>query len=163
MEILIVIAGSIASVVGAAFSVWFALKAKTSSEVARDAVGRIIQKDLIAVLSSIEAQGRRALSAMKKYGPGVRPTSLSGIDHGEDGQEAQEFLQVMKEHKDLFESKIEEEITILCEELEDSLSNFSNEDDLIEIKRLGHKMWSIIGDQLSQIRKVIRRETQSLP
>lgn len=124
MEALAIIS-AIASIIGALIAGKQATKAKSSANEAKRVRAQMVDHRQASELSKIQISCKKALDSMKKYGPASIPSSLPEINNQNDGADVQEFIYLLKEHREYFGNKKSNGADEFCDVLTPLLEEFS--------------------------------------
>ncbi len=121
--------GTVASVLGAAVSIWQARRARSAAQQASRIRRELAGRREASELGSLEACCRRAQARVTKYGPAASPDSLRGIDRSADAGVVQEFVLLLREHRQYFGPRTPNAADELCSTVEVALRSFARAGD----------------------------------
>ncbi len=162
MEMWLTIVGTVASLLGAGIAIWQSIKASASAREAEKIKNQIIGHRTVSELSQLQARCKKAQNSMAKYGPGSPSNSLKGVEPENDAGDVQEFLLVVKEHRDYFKARRKNQADILFDAINPLLNEFSDETNPLKQKELGTKILLHISDFTAVIKKLIDSNVQTL-
>ncbi len=164
MEALTIIS-AMASIIGAYIAYDQASKAKSSADEAKRVRAQMVDHRQASELSNIQSSCKKALDSMKKYGPAFTPSRLAGINNNltdsfdaqvfsqRDGTDVQDFIYLLKEHREYFGNKKPNEADEFCDVLTPLLENFSGALSPEDRKKYGKQ----IATNLSSISAAIKK------
>jgi hypothetical protein len=133
--------GTVASLGGAGVSLWQSLKSRSAAEEAERIRSQLIDHRKAVELAQVQATCRKAQKSMEKYGPGSVPSSLAGIISQEkDAGDVQEFIVVLREHREHFGARQPNVVDQFCKTLTPVLNAFAQATD--------HVLWREHGSQI---------------
>jgi len=124
MSVLTVV-GTVASIGGAWVSINQAGKSRTAAEEAKKVHAQLIDHRKTSDLAHVQSLCKKAQKSMEKYGPGSVPSSLVGIEPGNDARDVQEFIMTIREHRAYFGKKSPNEADEFCDVITPLLDDFA--------------------------------------
>ncbi|MGH1460741.1 MAG: hypothetical protein ACRBB6_01775 [Neptuniibacter sp.] len=128
MSVLTVV-GTVASIGGAWVSIHQAGKSRTAAEEAKKVHAQLVDHRKTSDLAHVQSLCKKAQKSMEKYGPGSVPSSLVGIEPGNDARDVQEFIMTIREHRAYFGNKSPNEADEFCNIVTPLLDDFSQKTD----------------------------------
>ena len=116
----------IASIGGAAFSLWQANKSGKAAREADSIRKQMIRQRENVEIGRLQASCSKAIKSMEKYGPASTSSQLSGISPDRDAFDVQEFILLLKDHRALFGTDSSNAADIFYEIVEPTLNLFSS-------------------------------------
>lgn len=124
MSVLTVV-GTMASIGGAWVSINQAGKSRTAAEEAKKVRAQLVDHRKTSDLAQVQSLCKKAQKSMEKYGPGSVPSSLVGIEPGNDAQDVQDFIMTTREHRAYFGNKSPNEADEFCNVITPLLDYFA--------------------------------------
>lgn len=119
------IVGTVASIGGAWVSIDQAGKSRTAAEESKKVRAQLIDHRKTSDLAHVQSLCKKAQKSMEKYGPGSVPSSLVGIEPGNDASDVQEFIMTIREHRAYFGNKSPNEADEFCDVITPLLDDFA--------------------------------------
>ena len=117
--------GTIASIGGAAVSIWQASVSRSAADEAIRVRAQLIDHREASELTHVQTLCKKAQKSMEKYGPGSVPSSLAGVSSANDAADVQEFVVGLKEQRAHFGSGKPNEADQFCDVLTPILDRFA--------------------------------------
>jgi len=124
MSVLTVV-GTVASIGGAWVSIQQAGKSRIAAEEAKKVHVQLVDHRKTSDLAHVQTLCKKAQKSMEKYGPGSVPSSLVGIEPGNDARDVQEFIMTIREHRAYFRNKSPNKADEFCDVITPLLDDFA--------------------------------------
>jgi hypothetical protein len=161
----ITIIGTLASLLGAAISVWQAMRSRNAASEAIRIKNQLIGNQSVANLAKLQACCGRAQFAMRKYGPASKAdslTNLKGAPVEHDAMEVQDLISQLKEHRDYFGNNSPNEADELSEKLTKCLIIFSQAEDENALRNNGISIVTNLNSVASVIKSLVDKKAGSI-
>jgi len=153
--IIIGVAGSAASIIGAILSLQAAKKAKSAAEQAESAKNLIIRKQKTTNLAEILFEAKRVQKIFGKYSTAQSNRSLAGVEFAKDSETLQDYVFNFNENRQLIEETTDIETQAVYDELNKLMKSFSEAKAVGDKKEFGNQVRLAIDDIIFKIRKEI--------
>ena len=140
------------SIIGAAVSIWQAIRSQSAAKEAQRIRAQMIDHREAAELSQVQASCKKAQKSMEKYGPASIAGSLNGISPEKDAGDVQEFIFFLREQRAHFGMSRPNEADQFCEILLPLLDDFAQAANTVILRDFGKQ----IAIHLSSISAVIK-------
>nr|WP_319401861.1 hypothetical protein [uncultured Carboxylicivirga sp.] len=150
MDAFTIITG-LASIIGAIIAISEARKAKNSAEIATSAKNEILDIKNTEEISKVYSETKNIIKELRKVGPTATATKIKGVDNNEIASRVLEYSSLLNEHKSIFNQQ--NEVDSLCNKLKTPVQKLANAKDADEIINQGKKIYNLINNHLSQIKK----------
>lgn len=153
--------GTVASIGGAWVSINQAGKSKIAAEEAKKVQTQLVDHRKTSDLAQIQSSCKKAQKAMEKYGPGSVPSSLVGIEPGNDARDVQDFIMKVREYRAYFGSKSQNEADQFCEVITPLLDVFAQTSKPEGLRDNGKQIVVHLANMAASIKRLLdaKRET----
>jgi len=144
METFISIAGSIASIFGAIWSVREAKKAKRSADAAEQIRKELVGRRSLAEVAQIQSEIRRILGVVARVGPTSTPQLIKGVNCADVAREVESFVAVLLERRNHFTDIYSDRATELRNEIKLAIEGLAEAKSFEDKKRHGKTIYYAI-------------------
>lgn len=135
------IIGSIASILGAVWSLIEASKSRRAAKAAEKARDDLIDRRKIAEVALVHSETKRILNVASRVGPFCTPELVRGIDCAEIAREVSQYITLVSEQSEHFAEFFENKGADLCRDLKPEVEALSVAHDFDEKKKRGTNIY----------------------
>lgn len=156
------IISTIASIIGAGIAIWEARNAKKYADFIKKVKNRLENRRVSSELSKLHYSLKEVKNNISKYGPSATEMSLKGVNTHKDAQNLQDFLSLLKEHRNVFEAKNYDEIDEFCENLNLLIEKLVDANEFAEMKMAGRKILRNLNDFSAKLKDLKDKKEKEL-
>jgi hypothetical protein len=156
-------AGIIITTVGTGVTIWQAWDARQAAKKAKQIRDQLIQHRNVSELARIQTACKKAQKSMDKYGPGFSPERLIGLASNSDGEDVQEFLTLLIEHRAYFGNSNPNTADDFYNTLTRLLNSFVTAQDDATRRRRGILIVTNLGSFAAVIKDRLESSSESVP
>ena len=148
------ILGSVASLGGAAWSLYQAKAAETFASKAESIKNEIVQHRVIVEVSHVYLESSRILKLASQVGPTCTKKSARGLDVTNIAKSIEEYARFINEHSGHFNAKFRNAATELCNNLRTCIEELAEAEGYEAQKDAGKKIYYLIDAFMPIVKQV---------
>lgn len=156
------VAGTLASIIGALYSIYASRRAKSAADIAISARDQILAKKKTTDLVEILHSAKRLQKVFVKYTTAQTRKSLSGANFSDDANQLREFISLLNEKRSLIEENSSFNIIKYYVELVELLDNYSGENTVTNKQSNGKLLIRVIDSLIYDLRKIVDHRNEIL-
>lgn len=159
---MISIISGFASLIGAGIAIWQARNAIKAAEFVEKIKNRLEDQRVSNELSKLYYSIKDVRKVLSKYGPAANEISLRGTDSHKDAQELQNFLSLLREHRNTFKNENKEEIDSFCDDLSSLTEKLVDAKDFENMREVGTNILNRLDNFTAKIKTLINKKEKEI-